>query len=54
MPENNMVQFALRLPEPLLAELKQVAADADRTPSAEIRQLVRRHIESTKRLREAA
>jgi hypothetical protein len=46
------VQFTLRMPTRLVDELRRIAAREERSPSAEIRLLVRRHVEAS--LKEAA
>jgi hypothetical protein len=51
--EGKTTQFTLRLPTQIIKDLREIAAREERSPSAEVRLLIRRHIESH-RLREAA
>jgi hypothetical protein len=50
--EEKSMQFTLRLPVKVLNGLREIAAREERSPSAEVRLLVRRHVED--KLREAA
>jgi hypothetical protein len=50
--EEKTTQFTLRIPKQLAADLRQIAAREERSPSAEVRLLIRRHVASS--LREAA
>jgi hypothetical protein len=51
-PTEDTVQFTLRMPTELVNELRRIASREERSPSAEIRLLVRRHVEAS--LKEAA
>jgi plasmid stability protein len=44
MPDDSMIQFTLRLPREIVTALRERAAQEDRSPSAEIRRLIRQHI----------
>jgi plasmid stability protein len=44
MADARMIQFTLRLPEEIVMALRERAAEEDRSPSAEVRRLIRRHI----------
>jgi len=51
------VQVTVRVPVEQVGELERIAAEADRTVSAEIRRLIRRHVTNEwqpDRLKEAA
>jgi hypothetical protein len=50
---NKDVQFTLRLPRDLLAAVEEQAAENERTTSAEIRLLIRRHVEEEASLKAA-
>jgi predicted DNA-binding protein len=54
--EGDSVQVSVRVPADQVGALERIAAEADRTVSAEIRRLIRRHVTEAmepKRLKEA-
>jgi predicted DNA-binding protein len=48
-PERKQRRLSLRVPESMATRFKELAAEEERTPSAEIRLLMRRRIEAADR-----
>lgn len=49
-----MIQFTLRLPRDIVLALRKRAEREDRSPSAEVRRMIRRHIIEADDLQKAA
>jgi hypothetical protein len=49
MPAEQQVRVSVRMPFALADKLERMAAEEDRTLSAELRRLIRRHVETAER-----